>query len=126
MISISCFEISGSPDLNFLLNFRSRLRCPVSISSENVLTVLHVISIYLKRLLDYGLPQSQTRQYGSSPYLNSNSNQNPNSLENFDLSLTRESCCHLSSFTDSSGVPSGPWRSVPAVPSNLFGVRAGL
>ncbi len=66
--------------------------------------------------------------------LNFNSNfKNPNSkpqilnsLESFDLSLTRESCCHLGSFTDSSGVPSGPRRSVPVVPSNLFGVRAGL
>ncbi len=38
------------------------------------------------------------------------------------MSLTRESCCHLGSFTDSSGVPSGPQRSVPVIPSDLFGV----
>ncbi len=61
--------------------------------------------------------------------LNLNSNfktQILKSLENFDLSLTRESCCHLGSFTDSSSVPSGPRRSVPVIPSNLFAVRAGL
>ncbi len=57
--------------------------------------------------------------------LNFNSNfktQILNSLESFDLSLTRESCCHLGSFTDSSGVPYRPRRSVPVVPSNLFGL----
>ncbi len=51
MISISCFEISGSRDLNFLLNIRSHPVAQFQFLLENVLTVLHVISIYLRDFL---------------------------------------------------------------------------
>lgn len=91
------------------------LHAPISVNSVRVYLKL------IKKLKCFALHRvvSTTMVYPFFPNLWYNF------LCNFDLSFTREILCHLGSFADSSGVPSGPRRAVPH-PSSLNLFRIGL